>query len=288
MNNPWGSYSHYLMEGDLAPFVTETRLPDESPTRLIHTRQPAGEHPDPATPDVPLQLCLTPVAGEFDLNCGRFEVGAKAGGVCVAPPDCDCDYRLFSSFELLVLPIPGYIAKAALEDVSVANDFGPLHSSFHFDLGLSSPILRLWAEAQDDSPMGLLMVDDVLVALAGRLARLSAGHELTAVAPLSGPKLRRVLDRIGDCLHEPLRQSDLSQAAGLSAWHFCRAFQAAVGVSPHQYVMKRRVAKAIELLKGTPLRAIEIATDCGFTDVAHLTKMIRRATGRTPANLRMR
>lgn len=75
--------------------------------------------------------------------------------------------------------------------------------------------------------------------------------------------------------------------ACMSPFHFSRTFKVSTGLSPHQYVIQRRVGKAKRLLVNTDLPLIEIAYLCGFADQIHLAKHTRRLLRTTPKALRL-
>lgn len=72
--------------------------------------------------------------------------------------------------------------------------------------------------------------------------------------------LRRVKDRIDREFASPLDVESLASAVGMSAGHLSRSFRAAYNVSPYQYVMTRRVERAMALLR----RGDVSVTDCCF------------------------
>ena len=78
----------------------------------------------------------------------------------------------------------------------------------------------------------------------------------------------------------------LAESAGLSVYHFARVFKETVGMTPHAFVMSRRVAKAQKLLVGTELPISEIARTVGFADQSHLTRRFREAFGMSPGQYR--
>ena len=67
---------------------------------------------------------------------------------------------------------------------------------------------------------------------------------------------------------------------------FSRQFRKTIGDSPHQFLMRCRMERALGLLTdaGHPLSDIAIA--CGFSDQAHLTRLFKRFTGKTPRQYR--
>jgi AraC-like DNA-binding protein len=73
----------------------------------------------------------------------------------------------------------------------------------------------------------------------------------------------------------------LSRSAGLSAFHLCRVFREAVGMTPHAYQTQVRVRHAKSLLRaGLPITLV--AAEAGFYDQAHLTRHFKRIVGLTP------
>jgi AraC family transcriptional regulator len=76
--------------------------------------------------------------------------------------------------------------------------------------------------------------------------------------------------------------ADLAQAVRVSPSHFCHAFKESFGISPHAYLMRRRVERAQGLMLATHAPLSQIAADCGLTDQAHFTRMFRRFVGESP------
>src|SRR3546814_5016742 len=81
---------------------------------------------------------------------------------------------------------------------------------------------------------------------------------------------------------------DLSNLAAMSVTHFTRQFRAEMGMSPHQYVGRRRIERAKYLLGYTQEPIAQIAHGCGFSHQEHLSGMFRRHVGETPARYRRR
>jgi AraC family transcriptional regulator len=105
---------------------------------------------------------------------------------------------------------------------------------------------------------------------------------------LSVAQLRRVADFVEGNLAGGLVLSELAGVAGLSLWHFARAFTVATGRTPHQFVIARRLARALRLLAQTAEPIASVALCCGFADQAHLTRCFRSGYGVTPAEYRRR
>jgi AraC-like DNA-binding protein len=86
------------------------------------------------------------------------------------------------------------------------------------------------------------------------------------------------------CRRIPIR--DLAQLLDLSASHFCRAFKCTFGVSPRDYVLRRRIQVAQGLMLTTSEPLSSIALSCGMCDQAHFTHSFHRVVGETPYSWR--
>lgn len=107
------------------------------------------------------------------------------------------------------------------------------------------------------------------------------------VGGLPGFKLRRVTEYIDINLRRELRLAELSAVVHMSPYHFARLFKRSSGVSPHQFVVRRRIEKATALLATPGLSIRAIAWAVGFRAAGHFATTFRRMTGVTPSALRM-
>ncbi len=123
------------------------------------------------------------------------------------------------------------------------------------------------------------------VHLLRKYAQVTFRHDLPG-GRLSPAQMRRVLDLIDSRLHEALTLEDMAEAAGLGVCTFHRRFRETQGRAPHAFVIDRRVERARQLLTAGDLAVKEVAASCGFSDQAHMTRVLRARLGTTPAKLR--
>ena len=183
----------------------------------------------------------------------------------------------------LMSRIAGDVMERSVEDVQL-----------HDVLRADDPTLQaitdaITGEAVKPEMGGSLYAEALGTQLAVHLLRKYA--EVSFRAPIAGGRLspaqmRRVLDLIEARMHESLSLEDMAEAAGLGVCTFHRRFRATQGRAPHAFVIDQRVKRAQQLLVAGDQAVKEVAASCGFSDQAHLTRVLRARLGVTPAQLR--
>ncbi len=95
-------------------------------------------------------------------------------------------------------------------------------------------------------------------------------------------QIRQVKTHIVANLGTTIRTQDLASIAGLSPFHFSRAFRDSFGDSPHSYLLRRRIERSQGLMLTTNMSLAQIALDCGLVDQAHFGRLFRRLVGESP------
>jgi AraC family transcriptional regulator len=141
------------------------------------------------------------------------------------------------------------------------------------------------SEIRSDGRAGNLFIESLATALAAHvLARFSSQRvELRQYrGGISRTQVGRTEDFIEAHLGEDFGLAELAANVGMSRYHFCRLFNQSTNLSPHQFVIRRRVERAQQLLKDHRLTMAEIATNLGFSDQSHFARVFRRLVGTTP------
>ncbi|ASY65240.1 Transcriptional regulator, AraC family (plasmid) [Sinorhizobium sojae CCBAU 05684] len=100
-------------------------------------------------------------------------------------------------------------------------------------------------------------------------------------------RMQHVIDYILANLEKPLPVEELSRISGLSRAHFSRVFAASEGMPPAEFVLQKRLQRAVKLLtKTADLPVKEVAILSGFEDPNYFAKVFRRVFGASPTEFR--
>lgn len=255
---------------------------------LTEVRLRDAELPESASENPRLLMQVSaPVMVELCLD-GRPERRLlRPGDFCIVPPGPSPQARWPGTRDLLIAVLSPRLLTSVAEACRLR--------SFHLarrvaveDPQITHLLFALHAELNQHTHSGPAFVEPIARALAIRL--LTAHTEAPARAPcrggLSRPALRRVLEFMDRNLERDLSLRALAEICELSVDHFARAFRESTGAPPHRYLVRRRLARARQLLEQTNRPIADIAQTLGFADQSHLTNVFRRHFGATPARTR--
>jgi AraC family transcriptional regulator len=145
----------------------------------------------------------------------------------------------------------------------------------------------LFAEVESGGAFGALYAESLIHALAVRFLFLGYRSFVpTGTTTLSRRDLSRIQEFIESRLDTDLRLPELAAASGYSRSHFLRMFHATTGLTPHRYILKRRIERARRLLAYSNLGIADIAYKSGFASQPHLNLAFRKECGLTPGEFR--
>ena len=98
--------------------------------------------------------------------------------------------------------------------------------------------------------------------------------------------LQRITEYIDGNIEQRITLELLAKLANLSVSYFVRAFKQSMGITPHDYLMRRRVQLTIQLLCHTDMPLSEIAHAAGFVDQSHCARRFRQSVGMSPREYR--
>ena len=103
------------------------------------------------------------------------------------------------------------------------------------------------------------------------------------VNTITKQRLQLALEYIEQNLSEKLTLDEIAQKINLNKYYLCRLFVKHLNISPRQYIIKQRVAKAEQLLKQEPsMQIVDIALVCGFASHSHFNRQFNKNIGMSP------
>ena len=186
-------------------------------------------------------------------------------------------YTLFSSIDVLQLYRVPIRAKGA-DAANIAHCIGRLVTA-------AGEIQVPGADRPDDQLDLMLVAEErklafKLLAMVLDFSEMRpTGHQrLMALQRLSAP-----LRFLEEHIEQKISIGKLAEIAQLSTHRFSIVFKDVIGVTPHQYVLRRRVDKAMKLLSSTDKPIGTIAAQLGFHDQPHFTREFKAQTGVSPS-----
>lgn len=115
--------------------------------------------------------------------------------------------------------------------------------------------------------------------VAQQMGTLNKLNDLNTIKSGTKAELYKRIQIGRHCMHANIKNvlplKDIAKSAMLSEYHFHRCFRAFFGLTPHQYYGRIRMLKAQELFREGKQSKIEIAMNCGFSDVKYFAKVFR-------------
>jgi AraC family transcriptional regulator len=171
----------------------------------------------------------------------------------------------------------------------VAGETGALSARFDHDrLPPSRAFAGLAARAKA-AMAGRGSFEELVFRLAGAAIRAACGgdRELPAPSVRDHARIARVLRQLESDTAAPASLAELARVAGLSRYHFLRTFKRVTGVTPHQWLLRARLADAANRLASSREPVTGIALDAGFEDLSHFIRSFRAEFGVSPRHYRL-
>lgn len=233
-----------------------------------------------------IALCVTG-HGHNDARVGRSTVRLpfRAGTLAISQSGFEvsrCEWQ--GSAEFIAIQIPpdtlSELMYAENEKLSLRTQM-PTE-----DETLSALIMTMHEELKRDCSSGRLFAQGLSLALIGYLrSRYGDSTSFRTLGKLSQRNLSEVVAYVDANLGRDVGIGDLASLLSLSSSQFSRLFKTTVGLSPYQYLQKKRCERALELLKG-PDSLAQIAQKVGLSNQSHFTVVFRQFLGVTPARAR--
>ena len=260
--------------------------------KLEHYRLGCSDRPESTLSSYLVAVCLSgSYATEYAPGFGQrgFTIVYQPETLFLAGPGDLPARHSKGEIEFLALDLAPEVVLWAAEELVVNGSFEIQRLWAAKDDQLRYIVLTLYEELLANCPagrlfgeyMGLSFATALLTSHASARTRL-AGYR----GGLSPCKLRQVTAFIADNLSSTLSLAEMANLLQMGPCHFARAFKESTGLSPHQYVLRRRIERALQMIKETSTSLVDIAYDVGFCSQGHFTTVFSKIVGVSPSNYR--
>ncbi len=238
-----------------------------------------------------IHLCMQigePVMATSRWNGSTLPRLQTPGDILIVPTGYAAAWEDDGPTQYLGIDIGLSLMRVAAEAMDVDFDRIALSPEMYLrDEKIEHIVRAIKAELEEQDPNDRVYAEGLGLSLAVHLLRRYAvKHANDANRGLTHTQLQRVRDYIREHHATNLSLFDIASVAGISPSHFKVLFKNSMGLPVHQYVIKCRVERAVELLSSSGVNISDVALRSGFADQSHMSRCMRRFIGLTPAQVR--
>jgi len=214
---------------------------------------------------------------------------ARPGAVTIIPAGSSARWDISGNVDVVQLYLPQETLSRIATEADKAAPALLLERTGHPD-PITSRLLATATEALDGSEaLDTLFRQQLTELLATRV--LSAHTGIPEVSRLHTGGLpphvlRRSIDRLRSESEADVSLAALAEEARLSRFHFCRAFKASTGLSPHAWLRQHRLERAMAMLRDPSMSVLSIALELGYGSQTAFAAAFKRLTGVSPSEWR--
>ncbi|WP_431286881.1 helix-turn-helix transcriptional regulator [Roseateles chitinivorans] len=221
--------------------------------------------------------------GAAVLGPGWLMLGNAGDGYACSHEDSDG-----TGDDCTVLSMSASMLDGTSAALGTARQAGAAGSPGRFAHACLPPMPRVAAlfRGLDDGGEEGFALEEATLAIVAQVRRALGDGEAPASLPRQDERARAAAHCIETRSAEALTLDDVAEAAGLSPFHLLRVFRQAIGVTPHQYLIRQRLMHALRLLRDTRRPVTDVAYDSGWADLSNFNRAFRREFGCSPRTLR--
>ena len=218
--------------------------------------------------------------GKCHAKIGGREMVAPAGSIVLFMPHSRQKYAFFSRDRSVScwLHFGGALCERLLPELGLVGD-----GAYH--VGKSGRLMALVETMDREMKLKRSNYEMLCGAYLGEFLAL-AGQKMKTAENLAYQRNRVLLDRVCDQMlkehGEPHSLQYYADFCNLSLGRFSHVFKEGMGVSPHEYLTRIRIEKAMQLLENSKLSVAEVAEQTGFSGQNYFSRAFKRYTGKTP------
>ncbi|SDI08785.1 transcriptional regulator, AraC family [Bradyrhizobium sp. Rc2d] len=233
------------------------------------------------------------VVQRMERRSGRsVEVGTcRHGVVVIIPAGLSARYDIPRPVDVVQLYLPPAMLQRVADDAETPTPTDLLVRTAHPDPITSRLLLSAADVLEGNGPLDTLFRQQVTELLATRVLAAHTGSPIAFQPTMGGlsPKvLLRAIGRLRSDSDADVSLAALASDAGLSRFHFCRAFKESTGLSPHAWLRQHRLEQAMNMLRDTHASVVSVAAALGYSSQTAFAAAFRKMTGETPSDWRRR
>jgi len=215
----------------------------------------------------------------------------RPGVVIIIPEGSSSRWDIPKPVDVVQLYLPHTMLERVTREAGTASPIDLLERTAHPDPITSRLLLSAADSLEDNGALDTLFRHQLIELLATRVLAAHSGSP-TSFQPTTGglaPKaLLRAVERLRSGSDADVSLTALASDAGLSRFHFCRAFKESTGLSPHAWLRQYRLEQAMNMLRDTDTSVVSVAAALGYSSQTAFAAAFRKLTGETPSDWRRR
>jgi AraC family transcriptional regulator len=215
----------------------------------------------------------------------------RRGVVIIIPEGSSSRWDIPKPVDVVQLYLPHTTLKRVAAEADTATPINLLERTAHPDPITSRLLLSAADALEGNGALDKLFRHQLTDLLATRILAAHTGSPTTFQPTMGGlpPKtLLRAIERLRSDSDADVSLAALASDAGLSRFHFCRAFKESTGLSPHAWLRQHRLEQAMKMLRDADSSVVSVAAALGYSSQTAFAAAFRRLTGETPSDWRRR
>lgn len=215
----------------------------------------------------------------------------RRGVVIIIPEGSSSRWDIPKPVDVIQLYLPHSTLERVADEADTATPIDLLERTAHPDPITSRLLLSAADVLESNGALDNLFRHQLADLLATRILAAHTGSPTTFQPTMGGlpPKvLLRAIERLRSDSDADVSLAALASDAGLSRFHFCRAFKESTGLSPHAWLRQHRLEQAMNMLRDTDTSVVSVAAALGYASQTAFAAAFRKLTGETPSDWRRR
>jgi AraC family transcriptional regulator len=216
---------------------------------------------------------------------------ARSGVVTIIPAGSSARWDIPGVVDVIQLYLPHATLERVGREAGAPSPGHLLERTGHPDPVTSGLLISAADVLEGNAALDALFRQQLTDLLATRILAEHTGVPTTfepIMGGLSPHTLRGAIERLGSDSGTDVSLTALASDAGLSRFHFCRAFKESTGLSPHAWLRQQRLEQAMNMLRDTDASIVSVAAQLGYASQTAFTAAFKKLTGETPSDWRRR